>query len=142
MRPMGWMVGVPAILLVAGTVALAVSRLAPGPVARTQIAGPGPAASDEVARIQSHLLGAERLLDARGVSGLSPAARAARALHRKELRRYRERGVFPRNLDCPGRRMPYFVDAAGVRCAMAHPVIRDPGPRCAEYPPPTSGLPA
>lgn len=74
----------------------------------------------EVARIRAHLLGAERLLASADVSTLSPSARAARSRHREELRRYRERGVFPKNVDFADRRAPYFVDAEGTRCAMAH----------------------
>jgi len=76
--------------------------------------------SPEVARIQAHILRAERWAAARDVSGLSPAARAARRRLLQELAVYRRRGVFPQNRDFPGRRMPYFIDARGVRCAMAH----------------------
>lgn len=36
------------------------------------------------------------------------------------LAEYRARGVFPQNLDLPDRKVPYFVDASGIRCAMAH----------------------
>jgi hypothetical protein len=32
----------------------------------------------------------------------------------------RERGRFPKNRDFPGQRVPYFIDADGTRCAMAH----------------------
>jgi len=32
--------------------------------------------------------------------------------------------MFPRNRDFPGRMVPYFVDAAGTRCALAHLVER------------------
>jgi hypothetical protein len=35
------------------------------------------------------------------------------------LRTYIDRGVFPANRDFPGRRVPYFVDADGVHCAVA-----------------------
>ena len=37
-----------------------------------------------------------------------------------ELATYGRRGRFPRNLDFIDRKMPYFVDAAGTRCAVAH----------------------
>jgi hypothetical protein len=43
-----------------------------------------------------------------------------RALLLGELARYRRRGVFPKNRDFPERAMPYFVDADGTRCAVAH----------------------
>ncbi|HVK78830.1 MAG TPA: hypothetical protein VM734_36270 [Kofleriaceae bacterium] len=73
----------------------------------------------EVARIQHHLAGAEAQLRAADVRGLSPDQRARRAALIDELARYRARGRFPRNLDFAAR-TPYFIDARGVRCAMAH----------------------
>lgn len=73
----------------------------------------------EVARIQSHLAGAESLIAAGNVSRWSPAQRAARAQNLKLLRAYRERGIFPRNIDFADRREPYFVDDRSVMCAMA-----------------------
>ncbi len=79
-----------------------------------------PAADAEVARVRAHLIGAEALLDARDVSALTPAQRAARARARERLRAYREAGVFPHNHDFPTHRVPYFIDAHGTRCAMAH----------------------
>ena len=42
-----------------------------------------------------------------------------RALLLQELARYRARGVFPKNRDFD-EQTPYFVDADGTRCAMAH----------------------
>jgi hypothetical protein len=58
-------------------------------------------------------------LEAADTSGLAPAARAARAGHIEELGRYARRGRFPKNRDF-SRPAPYFVDAEGTRCAMAH----------------------
>lgn len=78
------------------------------------------AADAEVERVRAHLVGAEALLDARDVSALSPAQRAARARARERLRAYREAGLFPHNHDFADRRVPYFIDAHGTRCAMAH----------------------
>lgn len=49
------------------------------------------------------------------------ASRAAARLATLDLlREYRERGLFGANTDVPGQRQPYFVDAAGRRCAVAH----------------------
>ena len=76
--------------------------------------------SPEVGRIQAHILRAERFAAARDVSELTSSARAARRRLLRELAAYRQRGVFPQNRDFPGRRVPYFIDARGVRCAMAH----------------------
>src|SRR5882762_11207175 len=85
-----------------------------------QIRSGGADESHEVARIQAHILGAEQMAAQRDLSGLTPSARKARLRLLRELRAYRERGVFPKNRDFPGRRAPYFIDAHGVRCAMAH----------------------
>jgi hypothetical protein len=74
----------------------------------------------EIARLRAHFRGVLAELSRRDVSALSPAQRAARAALIAELARYARRGRFPRNLDFAGQRVPYFVDAFGTRCAMAH----------------------
>ncbi len=74
----------------------------------------------EVERIQAHLRGAEEMLLAADIRGLTPAQREARARNVELLRGYRERGVFPRNLHFPDSREPYFVDDRGIPCAMAY----------------------
>ena len=55
----------------------------------------------------------------------APLADATRASRRagliRELRAYRDRGVFPHNYDFPGRAVPYFVDReTGTLCAVAN----------------------
>jgi hypothetical protein len=60
------------------------------------------------------------MLLARDVWSLSPAQRSAREHNIRRLRRYRLRGVFPHNHDVAGRRVPFFVDRHGTRCAMAY----------------------
>lgn len=79
---------------------------------------PSPPVS-EVRRVRHHLAGAEAMMRARELSGLSPAQRTMRAFVVAELRRYRLRGVFPRN-HYHRELTPQFVDEHGVRCAMAH----------------------
>ena len=74
----------------------------------------------EIERLQRHFATVERELLARDVSHLTPAQRAARARHVERLRAYAGAGVFPKNTDFPGRRIPYFIDGSGTRCAMAH----------------------
>lgn len=74
----------------------------------------------EVARIQEHLAGAERVLLDANTARLTAEQRAARAMNVALLRGYRERGEFPRNIDFPDERQPYFVDDRGVLCAMAY----------------------
>ncbi len=51
------------------------------------------------------------------------AERRQRQIARVE--RYAREGVFPRNLDFEGARVPYFIDARGVPCAVAHLMIED-----------------
>ncbi|MDC0741684.1 MYXO-CTERM sorting domain-containing protein [Polyangium mundeleinium] len=74
----------------------------------------------EKARLVAHFRAVLAELRAHDTSHLSPDQRAARAGLIAELQRYARTGRFPRNLDFPGIRMPYFVDAFGTRCAMAH----------------------
>lgn len=75
----------------------------------------------EIARIQTHFDGALEMLAARDLSHLSTAQRERRAELAAELRRYRDRGAFPRNYDFPGEAVPYFIDRkTAVRCAVAH----------------------
>ncbi len=70
-------------------------------------------------RVQRHLRRAERSARRAPVAALDPMRRLVRALLLDELAAYRARGLFPRNLDAPGR-TPVFVDALGTRCAVAH----------------------
>jgi hypothetical protein len=83
--------------------------------------------SGKIMRVRRHLEGAESMLLARDVSGLTAAQRTARDRRITELRAYRERGVFPHNHRLPGRRTPVFVDEHGARCAMAHLIERSGG---------------
>lgn len=87
----------------------------------------GTGTEGERARIQAHLERVEQELLSRDVSDLSAAQRAARARHITALRDYRLRGVFPHNHDFSDRRMPYFIDRHGTRCAMAHLIERSGG---------------
>ena len=74
----------------------------------------------EVRRIRVHFDSVERELLARDVSHLTAAQRVARVRHIRTLHLYRERGIFPVNRDFPGQMVPYFVDATGRLCAVAH----------------------
>jgi hypothetical protein len=74
----------------------------------------------ETARLRSHFRQVITELSRRDVAALTPAQRASRASLIAELGRYARRGRFPRNLDFAGQRVPYFIDASGARCAMAH----------------------
>jgi hypothetical protein len=74
----------------------------------------------ETARIQAHLLGAEREMLANDVSHLTAPQREARGRALAALRRYRLGGRFPHNHRVPGARIPVFVDEHGTPCAMAY----------------------
>lgn len=77
-------------------------------------------ADPEVLRLQRHFAVVLQELRARDVSGLTNEQRAARATHLERLAAYAARGVFPKNTDFSGQRVPYFIDHAGTRCAMAY----------------------
>ncbi len=83
---------------------------------------PGKAEDDAVliAEKRAHLDAVLAELPGRDTSHLTPEQLAARQVSLEKLREYRDEGRFPLNLDFPGRRMPYFIDAAGTRCAMAY----------------------
>jgi len=72
----------------------------------------------EAARLRRHFAVVERELLIHDVSSLSAAQRAARAEQIAQLRRYAERGEFPRNEYLPGP-VPFFRDSRGNLCAMA-----------------------
>jgi hypothetical protein len=69
--------------------------------------------------VTQHLSRAERMAHACDVSALPPLRRLVRTLLLQELARYRRAGRFPRNRDFRAL-TPYFIDAAGTRCAVAH----------------------
>lgn len=73
----------------------------------------------EVGRLRAHFAQVDRELTSRDVSHLTPAQRRARETHIARLRSYAAAGVFPKNTRHPGAYVPYFVDDAGTRCAMA-----------------------
>lgn len=74
----------------------------------------------ERARLRAHFRAVLAELTTADVAHLSAAQVASRTELIAELVRYARAGRFPRNLDFPGRYVPYFIDAAGTRCAMAH----------------------
>lgn len=77
-------------------------------------------AEAERSRLRAHFDSVERELLSRDVSALDASRRAARVSRILELRRYRDRGLFPRNHEVPGRRNPIFVDRYGTHCAVGH----------------------
>jgi hypothetical protein len=82
----------------------------------------------EQARLHAHFRDVFGELACRDVSHLERAPRASRGRLLDELARYAHTGRFPRNRDFRASPTPYFVDAAGTRCAMAH-LIESTGER-------------
>jgi hypothetical protein len=96
-------------------------------VSAAAMATPSPSPRDaqdfesvEVARIRHHLEAVEARLRANPPRDLTAAQRRARAIQLDRLAAYRRAGTFPHNHDVAEQRTPYFVDAHGTRCAMAH----------------------
>jgi HEAT repeat protein len=103
------------VLLVA--VACVALALAPrGSKGSTSGAGP----SDEVREKQARIESVVAELATRDVAALSPAQREARLQNLARLAEYGKRGVFTVNHESRDRDIPYFIDAAGTRCALAH----------------------
>ncbi|MEQ8764361.1 MAG: HEAT repeat domain-containing protein [Planctomycetota bacterium] len=69
---------------------------------------------------RAHLTRVIEELSTRDLSQWTAEQRAARLENLERLAAYRDRGEFPKNIDFPDRRVPYFVDGDGTRCAMAH----------------------
>lgn len=82
----------------------------------------------EVLRLQAHFRDVEQELLARDVSDLTPRQRTARAHHIEVLHRYAQAGVFPKNTDHTGQRVPYFEDRYGTLCAVGY-LIAESGRR-------------
>ena len=79
-----------------------------------------PSPPREVERLQEHFRTVERELLTGDVSHLTPAQRTARSHHIEVLHAYAESGVFPKNTNHPGRRVPYFEDRYGTLCAVGY----------------------
>jgi hypothetical protein len=80
-------------------------------------------AEPERERIQKHLSEAEADMRLNPPAGLNPTQMKNRLALLDSLAAYRVRGTFPQNLDFPERLIPYFIDAAGVPCAMGQLII-------------------
>jgi hypothetical protein len=70
-------------------------------------------------RVAAHIHAAEALASERDLSQLDHVQALVRKLLLNELAHYRADGRFPKNRDFEAQ-TPYFVDAEGTRCAMAH----------------------
>ena len=73
----------------------------------------------EVERVSHHIANAQQHAARRDVSQLTHLQRIVRQLLLRALPEYRADGRFPQNRDFK-LQTPYFIDANGTRCAMAH----------------------
>jgi hypothetical protein len=73
----------------------------------------------EVERVAAHIARAETLAAQHDTSHLTRSQRLVRVLLFQALAEYRKAGRFPLNRDFQ-KPTPYFIDADGTRCAMAH----------------------
>lgn len=73
----------------------------------------------EIQRVADHIQRAEAMASQRDTAQLSHTQRLVRHLLLQALADYRAAGRFPKNRDF-AKRTPYFIDADGTRCAMAH----------------------
>jgi hypothetical protein len=89
--------------------------------------------ASEPERVQRHLDGALEMLSSRDLLSLSPAQRDARERNVERLKAYRNAGMFPKNRDFPGRFVPYFRDADGTLCAMAHLIAESGGTEIVDH---------
>ena len=78
----------------------------------------------EVRRLRAHFDSVDVELRANTPTTLRESQRAARAMLIGWLRDYRNAGVFPENDRFAGRKVPFFVDHRGVRCAMGELIHR------------------
>ena len=60
-----------------------------------------------------------------GAGDVLARLRARREIQIRRVVAYARRGLFPRNVDFRGERVPYFVDDRGYACAVAHLMIQD-----------------
>ncbi len=118
-------------MFAAGTFALSPERV-PYLHARSHYEAHVDLAAPERERIQAHLAETEAHLRANPPEGLTPAQMKNRLARLDDLQEYWTRGEFPKNRDFPDRLIPYFIDEAGVPCAMGHLVIQSGGGAFAE----------
>lgn len=74
----------------------------------------------EQRRVRRHFRDVLAELELAPAAGLTEGQRTARARTLEALAKYRRASRFPHNADFAWRRAPYFVDAQGTRCAVAH----------------------
>jgi hypothetical protein len=89
-------------------------------------------ADDEDLRISTHLEYVESLLRNKNSDKLPEELRGKRKIMLDLLHEYRTAGVFPRNYDYPGMRIPCFIDREGRICAVGYLIEKTAGRQAAE----------
>lgn len=90
------------------------------------------ATTDEDLRISTHLEHVQRMLRAKDVSDLTPELQERRVHLLELLRNYSSAGIFPRNHDHAGKRVPCFIDKDGRICAVGYLIEQTAGRQVAE----------
>jgi hypothetical protein len=88
--------------------------------------------TDEDLRITTHLLYVEQLLRTQDITHLSADLQKKRGRLLDLLHQYTMAGVFPRNYDYSGKRVPCFIDKNGRICAVGYLVEHTAGRTAAE----------
>jgi hypothetical protein len=88
--------------------------------------------TDENVRLQTHLKYVEKLLRSKDVSALTKEQKENRLKMLDLLNEYWTAGVFPKNYDYPGQRIPCFIDKDGNVCAVGYLIEQTAGRQIAE----------
>ena len=98
-----------------------------------KIFGTSPGQStNEVLRIQTHLLFVENKLRSETPEDLTKKQRKRRETVLNHLHKYLLRGIFPSNYDYPQERKPCFIDRDGKICAVGYLIEKTAGIEAAE----------
>ncbi len=82
--------------------------------------------TNDIERIQTHLIFVESILKNRDVSHLNPQQQTNRVHHLSVLKQYWKRNLYPKNTFHPNRQ-PYFVDINGTHCAVGYLIEKSGG---------------
>jgi hypothetical protein len=88
--------------------------------------------TNEILRIQTHLMFVEQVLRSENVTGLTKKQKRNREKALNLLHEYWLNGVFPSNYDYPDERKPCFIDRDGKICAVGYLVAKTAGRNVAE----------
>lgn len=90
------------------------------------------AETNEYLRLQTHLEYVEKLLRKKDISTLTKIQQENREKMLDLLNEYWKSGVFPKNYDYPGKRIPCFIDKKGRICAVGYLIEQSTGREVAE----------